>query len=190
MSELQQGLYEFIEMQVRAGFDDRETIIGAAIDQMIDQYSLEWLDEQVPMLTDKLLAQHFAGQQAWLQETDCDRLDEALAELDRNGVIARQNFTCCQTCGHAEISAEIQETERFRPVRGYVFFHQQDTETVLEYGYLHLAYGAVSGREDESTEIGYEIVDTLERAGLSVIWNGSIGKRIRVENIHWQRRRV
>jgi hypothetical protein len=190
MNGVQQGLYALIETQVRAGFEEREAIIEMAIDQMIDQYALEWLDEHVPAVVDQMLQKHFVEQRSWNHETDCDRLDEAFAELDRHGVIARQNFSCCQTCGHAEISTEIEETASMRPVHGYVFYHQQDTDTVIEEGYLYLAYGAVSGREDESVAVGYEIVDALERAGLEVAWNGSIRKRIRISNIQWQRRRI
>lgn len=51
--------------------------------------------------------------------------------------MARQNFTCCQTCGLAEIDDEIEVVRaEGRPVRGYAFFHQQDTAGAVEGGSL------------------------------------------------------
>ena len=135
-------------------------------------------------------AQAETGVHTRLSLPDNDRLDEAFAELDRHGIVARQNFTCCQTCGHTEISYEIIEAEQHRPVRGYVFFHWQDTESAVRSGYLYLAYGSVSGKESESLVIAQEVVAALRRAGLDVDWDGSVRTRICIRDIEWQRRRL
>lgn len=183
-------LRDVIELDVRAGYDSREQIINSAIDLLMGDYDPEWLEEQAIKLTDACFEQHYAEQREWLHETDCDRLDEAFAELDRYGIVARQHFTCCQTCGHSEINYAIKETQQHRPVMGYVFFHWQDTESAVRSEYLYLAYGSVSGKESESKQIAEEVVAALHRAGLDADWNGSVRSRICIRNIVWQRRRI
>ena len=183
-------LRDVIELDVKAGYDTREQIIHSAMDYLMGEYDPQWLEEQATELTDKILREHFDSQKEWAYVTDCDRLDEAFAELDRHGIVARQHFTCCQTCGHAEINFPIDSTKQHRHVHGYVFFHWQDTESAVRSEYLYLAYGSVSGKESESKVIAYNIVDALRRAGLDVDWNGSVNSRICIRNIKWQRRRV
>lgn len=184
-------LEDLIETEVRGGFTSRGEIIELVVDFLLDvtDYNPDLLIEKATEWTDLHLRQHHIEQATWLHVTDCDRLDEAFAELDRAGIVARHNFTCCQTCGHAEIGFEIDDTECHRPVYGYVFYHQQDTENAVACGDLHLAYGAVDGTESASVEIAYAVVDTLRRHGLDVQWNGMIQKRIRVSNLIWQWRR-
>lgn len=189
--ELNTALYDHIHLAVRAGYDDRETIIVAAYALFHDDYEdVHELRRLVARLTDSALSQHHAEQRAWNHVTDVDKLDEAFAELDRSGIVARQNFTCCQTCGHTEIGYEIGKATVHRTVRGYVFFHAQDTESVVGRDVLYLAYGTPDGNEDDSVQIGHEVVATLRRHGLSVEWDGTIQKRICIKNIHWQRRRL
>jgi hypothetical protein len=183
-------LRDVIELDVKGGYESREKIINNAIDFLMGEYDPEWLEEQATKLADNVLKQHFDEQKHWLHETDCDKLDEAFAELDRHGIVARQHFTCCQTCGHAEINYEISETQKYRPVFGYVFFHWQDTESAVRSEYLYLAYGSVSGKEGESEAIAADVVAALNRAGLEAEWNGSVRSRICIKNIIWQRRRA
>jgi uncharacterized protein DUF6891 len=183
-------LQEVISIDIRAGYDEREQIIESAVDFLLGDYNPEWLEDEATLLTDGFLARHMAEQKTWTYETDCDRLDEAFSELDRHGIVARQNFTCCQTCGHTEINTEIAKTQQHRPVRGYVFFHWQDTESAVRNGYLYLAYGSVSGKEHESEYVAQEVMAALRRAGLEADWNDSVRTRICIRNIEWQRRRI
>jgi hypothetical protein len=190
MSDTLTELRDVIETDVKGGFMARDEIMEAGIDYLLGDYDYDWIEAQVDRLTNELLSQHYETQKAWVGETDCDRLDEAFAELDRNGIVARQNFKCCQTCGHAEISYEIEATEAFRPVRGYVFFHMQDTESAVRNGYLYLAYGSLSGEPQESKVVADEIVTTLKKHGLEADWNGAVKTRIAIREITWQRRRL
>lgn len=189
--ELNTALHDHITLSVKMGFDDRANIIEAAVDYLRDEYDdVHELRRLAARLTDSALARHTAEQRTWTHETDCDKLDEAFAELDRNGIVARQHFTCCQTCGHTEIGYEIGKATVHRTVRGYVFFHAQDTESVIETDKLYLAYGTPNDNADDAVQIAHEVVATLRRYGLSVEWNGLIQKRICIKNIHWQRRRL
>lgn len=184
-----QELRDLIEIEVKAGFASKKEILESAIDALLGDYDYDWIEDSATSILDECLKAHYEKQKAWQIETDCDRLDEAFAELDRNGIVARQNFTCCQTCGHAEISYAIEDTEKFRPVRGYVFYHQQDLESAARNGYLYLAYGSLSGKEEDSAKIAQEISDTIKRHGLEPDWNGSVRTRICIREIDWKRRR-
>jgi hypothetical protein len=122
-----------------------------------------------------------AEQAAW-GETDCDRLTAAFAELDARGIIARENFACCQNCGTTEIwEFKTEET------RGYTFFHMQDTESAVS-GSLHLAYGSRSNEPDDVVAIGHEVVKVLGDYALTVEWNGSNKQRLEVTGLDWRRR--
>lgn len=190
MNDILAEMEREVDCLVRAGFDEREAIIQQTVDYLSGiEYDSDWLLTQVTERVDQRLQQHYAEQKQWTHETDCDRLDDAFAELDRNGIVARQHFACCQTCGHEAMQQEMAVAQRYRPVRGYVFFHRQDTESAVRSGHLYLAYCSVSYKPDEAVPVAQEVVDTLRRAGLEVDWNGSVQTRICIKNITWQRRR-
>jgi len=128
-------------------------------------------------------------QTKWPVLTDFDRLELAFDMLDDKDIVARQNFTCCGTCGAAEINLEIEEFEAYgRRARGYVFFHQQDTESAVESGNLYLSYGASNNTADAVfLQIGQEIFDTLKAVGLNAHWDGKLEHRIGI-TLEWQRR--
>lgn len=187
-------LQDSVLLAVRGGFDSRETIIETEIDNWRDDwqgddYSFDVWKRHIAYTVDVLMKRHYTEQQTWLHETDCDKLDEAFAELDRCGIVARQNFSCCQSCGHTEIQDEILEAQDYRPIQGYVFFHQQDTEHATDNDRLYLAYGGAIEGEIHALEVAQEVVATLRKAGLTVEWNGLIHKRIAVK-MTWQRRRL
>jgi hypothetical protein len=126
--------------------------------------------------------------------TDNDRLARAAMSLEANGIVFRENFTCCQTCGFTEIGEEVRATQALgSPIRGFVFFHWQDTESAVTGHGLHLSFGAI-GSFDEATyetaacAVAHEVTDSIVREGLSASWGGSLTSRIAVE-FTWQRRR-
>src|SRR5262249_18722591 len=109
--------------------------------------------------------------------------------LTQSGIVCRQDFSCCGTCGVAEIGAEMEaEREAGIRVRGYGFYHMQDTESAAEGYGLMLNYGAVAAGEAAAGQSGREIVAALEAHGLTTQWDGSWQKRIGVQ-LDWKRRR-
>ncbi|MEU8004349.1 hypothetical protein AB0B66_24605 [Catellatospora sp. NPDC049111] len=128
-------------------------------------------------------AAHLDAQRNWPARTDSDRLTDAFRALDAAGIVAREDFTCCQNCGATEIGDQVHDT---MPARGYVFYHQQDAERCAEGGGLYLAYGPIG--QPATAEIGEEIVAALRAEGLRVDWSGSPGQRIHVR-VDWARRR-
>lgn len=179
-----------IDRDVASGFYDEDEILKngvAAFDGELEETDLR---RHAQVHLKQALAAHAADQKSWPAHTDCDRLDAALEELEAEGVISRQNFSCCGTCGSAEIWDEIAAVEeQGGPARGYAFYHMQDTESAAEGGGLYLNYGACAEGEEAAVAIGREIVSRLEEHGLSTDWDGSWAKRIRVD-LDWKRRRV
>jgi hypothetical protein len=184
---------QYIRQQVASGFLDAKEIEQAAIDGFLhdlDDKQVEpaLLERIAGVETDKAFAAQLNVQRQWPAVTDCDRLDRAFADLNRSGIVARQNFACCTNCGHAEIGAEVEDAEKLgTKVTGYAFFHFQDTERAVVHGDLFLTYSDLAGDQTAGVRIGQNIVEALRRHGLAVEWNGSFDKAILVK-LKWQRR--
>ncbi len=177
-----------LEREIAEGFLKRAAMVEAA---------LEWVGPtslaDVRPIADALLEEKLAGrkelERSWPKVTDCDRLDRAFAAMERAGIVARQNFTDCGTCGAAEIGGEMEAARKAGlDVRGYTFYHWQDTESAVEGGGLYLNYGSAEEGDEAGEAIGREIVKHLEAAGLKTKWNGSIEQRIGIEPLDWKRR--
>ena len=185
--ELISEVRDLIAREVTTGFASEDEIREQALELAAEEGEepeSELLDRIDDML-EKAMDDHARAQESWDGTTDCDRLDAAFRDLERSGVVARQNWTCCQTCGLSEMRGEVHDHSR-----GYVFYHQQDTEAALETGTLYLAYGACSDDREEQLAVAREIASTLARHGLKVEWSGSLERRILVNGISWRRRRA
>lgn len=136
-----------------------------------------------PVVAEELTA-HLTAQESWPAPTDNDRLTAAFRALSAAGVVARENFTCCQNCGLGEIGAEVPAGAA---PRGYAFYHQQDAEHAVDGSPVFLAYGLFE--QPPSVEIGEEVAAALQAEGLTVRWNGDTGSRIQVPMV-WRRRRA
>ena len=180
----------FVAKRVAEGFDAEEDIVEDALEYFADDIEDSlMLSTMARRLASELMASHLEEERNWSDETDCDRLDRAFDDLENQGIVARQNFTCCQTCGHAEIWEEIEQVKQDFEVKGYAFYHMQDTDRVLEEGRLYLAYGAVDNLDESTIQIAFTIAKTMKKHGFMVEWNGSLDKRICLENLDWRRRR-
>lgn len=111
-------------------------------------------------------------------------LATARIRIWRKGIVAREDFTCCRSCGLAEIGAEAPGS------RGFVFFHRQGTEQAAAGRGLMLYYGGFDGSEATTTAVGHEVAAALERAGLPVQWNGNPGAGILVTPLDWRKRLI
>lgn len=187
MREMLDAIHEYVSARVAEGFETRDDLVAGAIGCLSNEYDSDDLMVIVERITDEWLYAHYQAQACWDHPTDCDKLNAAFAALEAEGIVARQNFACCQTCGHAEIWDEIYKTPR--DVDGYTFYHMQDTEVARSDGELFLAYGSVEQTDEAAVEIGWRVVDALRKAGLNVMWSGDVRQRICVPRLVWQRRR-
>lgn len=179
-------LREIIRRELRIGFTPADEVVEVALDvvEEDDRERFRSAAEHLMAVESQALRREQAG---WPAVTDCDRLDRAFDELEGRGIVARQNFSCCQTCGSQEIWGEVDDAaEEGMPVRGHTYYHAQDTERAAEGGGLLLAYGSVE--DDGTAEVGREIVAVLNAHGLATEWDGSPGNRIHA-SLDWKRRR-
>ncbi len=131
-------------------------------------------------------------------------LDRAFAGLETVGILARQDFTCCGTCASAEIGDERDDS---RTWRGYVYFHTQDTDDLVESRSTYLGYGAFldawlteqewdakspEGKDRYYTEVTTRLMDeaqqVAEAEGLTWEWNGDLDLRILIGNADYYAR--
>lgn len=126
-----------------------------------------------------------AEQAAWQGETDPERLTRAFVALQEAGITARENFTCCRTCGQSEIVGEGGPD-----ARGFVHFRTQCTDSAAAGHGLTLLYGGFDGSSETTTAIGDEVVAALEAAGLNAEWDHDPDRAITVTPLDWRRRLV
>lgn len=180
---------DHIDHCVAIGFDPMDEIIDSTVEVYSDDRPGENLRATVEAMARESLRAHLEAQGMWPTVTDCDLLDLAFADLEAGGIIARQNFSCCSTCGCAEIGDEIERAicqgER---VRGYTFYHMQDADGAADGGGLYLNYGSIEEGTAAALEIGRAIVTVLNGRGLATDWDGTWNRRIWV-GLDWKRRR-
>ncbi|MEU6235802.1 hypothetical protein [Kitasatospora sp. NPDC047058] len=172
---------------IRCGFQEADELA----ESLVDEFEEEGLtEEDAEEIVAPLWRERLAEQASWPETTDVDRLEEAFDALEEQDIVAAMDFTCCASCGYAEIGGEAVDDSR-----GYVFFHQQDTESAAAGRGLMLRYGGfrADGESKESAErrtveIGREVVAALEEAGLTVEWDGSPAKAICVTPLTWLNR--
>jgi hypothetical protein len=188
---LRDAVREFAEARAREGYmsaDDAERIVVVA-------FSEDWPARRVGPVahleTPLAYERRAAEEQTWDTPTDCDRLDAAFADLERRGIVARQNFMDCAECGFDEIRAVVQQrVAAGHNVRGYAFFVETDAEQAARGEGLGLSYGALDDSEKKWAAIGREVAAALNRQGLTATWSGDTNERIAIENIVWKKRRT
>ncbi|MDH6679373.1 hypothetical protein M2284_003595 [Rhodococcus sp. LBL1] len=126
----------------------------------------------------------------------------AFEELNASGVVARTDFSCCGTCASGEIWEERDDSRHWT---GYAYFHQQDTNGLVENGETYIGYGAFPPEDfdetaydalsDDAKEALYTadvtrllddvVFPVLRRHGIEPEWNRDLGTRVLLENADW-----
>ncbi|HMY21109.1 MAG TPA: hypothetical protein PKA58_32525 [Polyangium sp.] len=134
----------------------------------------------------KLWNQAEAEERTWQGVSTNDRLDKAFEFLQQSGIFSAQDYWCCSSCGHTAAAESMTEQK----TRGYVFYHEQDTDRAIDGGGLMLAYGSYEGEDEKTTAIAREIGSALDRFGVPYEWNGSPDSRIFILPFEWRKRRT
>ena len=90
------------------------------------------------------------------------KLSLAFAELHSMGYFAKQNHTCCNTCGWAEVPEGKTKV---------VFYHAQAADDLRKDGECYLNW---SGNAKE-------IISVLTKHGVEATWNGEEGTKIKIK---------
>ncbi len=196
--ELEEYIRDLVWMQLVRGNDcinDHSFEIASAVEDAEGGGALS--DEQCRAIAQYLIDARRA-QQAGFGEVPAGKLDRAFEALRRAHVVAEPDFSCCNTCGHAEIEGDRDDL-------GYVFFHQQDTERLAESGSTYLSYGIfwpahISEEEykalnDSQREELYDattitlmrsvVIPILQEHGIGVSWEGNVDTRILLTGVEW-----
>lgn len=105
-----------------------------------------------------------------------EALDSAFVELRAKKVLALHHWYCCQSCGNAALTEDVQQG-----FMGGVFYHDQDVDSAITRHVLYLAWGLFGEYTDEDqVKFGHMVVDILRTHGLFVAWEGISSKRIAV----------
>jgi len=182
---VQGQLEERIRELLRCGYGTVEELTEAAEEYLVTDEERPVTEAQAQHLVERLWLERVEEQRQWSDVTDADRLERAFAALDERGITARENFSCCRSCGLGEIPAAGRED-----ARGFVFFHLQSTEGAAAGGGLSLYYGGFDGSEETTTAVGREVAAALEEAGLTVEWDGSPDRAIELSPLDWRKRLV
>lgn len=189
-AELTQQIWE----QLITGRDD--------VDDFIDIYGEEYdlTDDQLAAAFDALRTARLR-QQAEIGAY-ASRTIAAFDELNAHGVVARADFSCCGTCASGEIWGERDDSRHWK---GYVYFHQQDTERLVADGETYIGYGAFppedfdedaydtlseAAKEDlyrtDVTRLLEDVVfPVFRRHGIEPEWNRDLGTRVLLTNADW-----
>lgn len=198
------GLSDDVEAQLRERAW-RLVVSGNGTDE---DYVIEMADDELGLdaaTATRALAATLAArreqQAAWGPDEPRTALTEAFAALADIGVLARENFSCCGTCAPGEMYDERDDS---RTWRGFVYYHQQDTEDLLESGSTYLGYGAFLDawmtREeweavpdaqkdrryaDITVALMDEVVAVLEQRGIDVRWDHRPQTRILLTGVDY-----
>ena len=130
-----------------------------------------------------------AAERAWPGTTDCDRLNQAFADMNARGIIALQNAGYTMSDGLEDVSDALQR-RKTRDAQGYCFYHSQDVMQALRGRGLLLAFGVFGADAAREVELGHLVKRVLEGHGLVVAWDGDPATRLHIPDLDWQRRFV
>ncbi|MFJ8210462.1 DUF6891 domain-containing protein [Streptomyces sp. NPDC096033] len=178
-------LEECVREVLVGGYATRAELAELAEDYLVSGDDRPVSREQAQALADRMWLERVAEQAEWEGETDPERLTRAFTALEESGITARENFTCCRSCGQSEIGGEGGPD-----ARGFVYFHTQCTDSAAAGHGLTLLYGGFDGSPETTAAIGHEVVAALEAAGLSAEWDHDPARAITVTPLDWRRRLV
>lgn len=134
-------LRETARLWISPGFRTRDSLVEELVEYHDDiDLPADQTDRLAASAVDLEWEVRHAEEATWTHPGDYARVQAAFDALDAQGVVGRMSFTCCQTCGTAEIAEErtpLHAEERwpgddaFREW-GFVFFHEQDAERLAE----------------------------------------------------------
>jgi hypothetical protein len=187
MPDTNKYILERIHAHVWSGFDTPEDV-HQTVDELLEAEGEPDADTSLLHAAVRTEFRKKAEQErTWPVTTDCDRLHDAFAELNKNGIIALHKTGMTMSDGHEDVGQALQE-RGFDGIKGYCFYHGQDLERAVNGDGLLLAFGDLDDTPEGKTAVARQIVSTLQRHGLSPDWNNDPEKRIQLPTLNWQRR--
>jgi hypothetical protein len=198
-------LAERIRLAVAGGYDRAEQIVADLVELL--EYDPEADDfvaglgvPLVDHVTDLVTAarnDHRAREATFPAVTDCDRITAVLAALAASGIVTGEDVGMTLADVRYDLGEALRVArdrgerarDRGERARGWVGFHRQDVDRVVDTGVLCLAFGAPTDHDDAYRAIGREVAAAFAGAGLQVHWDDDPNRRIELHALTWQRRR-
>jgi hypothetical protein len=190
--ELREEIAEMLDFTVNSGYYDAETI-----EELATEYLEEFFEYDYPELTSpdsegirKIIAEIQSQTPANTAGKNYKRLQEVFDQLNRERIIAVDFAGFDMSEGHEDVGVVFQfMKENNIPRNGYCFCHQQDIERAMSPSFqnLNLAFHSTDGDEEQALIVGKRIVELLEEAGFSVSWDGTLERRICIQNFQWDK---
>lgn len=85
---------------------------------------------------------------------DNKAFNSVFRRLRLHGILAKQRYWCCQSCGCNAIVGEYNDLPKEEKdlVIGYVFYHKQDAEHRDKGKDFNLAFGTLGAKEESDIE--------------------------------------
>ncbi|THA68241.1 hypothetical protein E6R60_31435 [Streptomyces sp. A0642] len=183
--EIREQVEERVRELLRGGYGGVAELAESAEDYLVKDGVHPVTLAQARQLVERLWLERVEEQRLWTDVTGADRVERAFAVLDGRGITAREHFSCCRSCGLAEIHADGRDD-----ARGFVFFHMQGTESAAAGHGLTLYYGGFDESAETTAAVGREVAAVLGEAGLTVEWDGSPDRAIELTGLDWRKRLV
>src|SRR5689334_20884635 len=123
MGDSNEYILGLIKTRVWSGFYSAEDVYHM-IEDVLDEHSNE--DLLRAAVRPEFQRKHEA-EGTWPTTTDCDRLDDAFAELKGHGIIALHNSGMEMSDGQENVAEALHQLGR-SGIKGYCFYHGQDVE--------------------------------------------------------------
>jgi hypothetical protein len=191
-------LSERIRLAVAGGYDEAELIVEDLVE--LFEYDPEAEDfvaglgvplvDHVTGLVATALEDHRAREATFPAVTDCDRITAVFATLAASRIVTGEDVGMTMSDVRDDLGEALQATRaRGGQARGWVGFHRQDVDRVVDTGLLFLAFGAATEDDDACRAIGREVAAAFAAAGFQVDWEDAPDRRIELPDLTWQRRR-
>lgn len=194
--ELRNEVHDVVRMLFTTGFVPTSDIKPTASSMLAGATDDATLAQLIGASFTQAALAHQQAMKSWPAVTDCDRLDAGFDELNKLGIMARHDWTCCSNCAVAALHKAHETTPSNAlgvPYTGYVYYHQQDSQRAANGEGLLLGYGTFQPTENEadyqslSLQVARQASDVLKKHDLQLNWDGTIERRLEVQ-LNWQRR--
>lgn len=119
--------------------------------------------------------------------------NELFKTLRKENFLAKQNFSCCNSCAGYELTEiAFEKYNQNKPYKGFVFYHNQNTEDMKRTGFCYLSYGHITHYDENSIpttistidnieDVGKRVVEICKELGLYFEWDGNPGSKIKIK---------
>lgn len=146
-----------IRPYVWGGFETRDGVYEAA-ETFLGEPELTGADKSwIKAEIERHWAEKKKAEATWPEKTDFDRLDAVFQVLDKSGILALHNAGNTQSDARSDAGQTWHDRGGPKSgLRGFIFYHGQDLERVIDDGQLYIGYGVVEGSKEQAVDVARE----------------------------------